>query len=115
MRDQDKTKEQLIGELVEMRRRVAKYEASKARKRSEDLQLPKIGEILMEMGYVTRLQLEICLQKQKEMNKAGQRGKLLGEIMVESGIINTEQLLRGIEEQLKRLRVKRIGIARPTL
>lgn len=100
MKDEGKTKEQLITELVELRRRVAEFEAE--RKRVEERRLPKIGEILMEMGYVTELQLEICLQRQREIE-----GRLLGEIMVESGIITSEQLLRGLAEQLKRLRYRR--------
>jgi hypothetical protein len=100
MKDEGKTKEQLITELVELRRRVAEFEAE--RKRVEERRPPKIGEILMEMGYVTKLQLEICLQRQREIE-----GRLLGEIMVESGIITSEQLLRGLAEQLKRLRHRR--------
>jgi len=105
MRDEDKTKEELLAELVELRRRVAELEGE--REELEEEPPPKIGEILVEMGYITMMQLEICLQKQREADRPGQRQRLLGEIMVESGIITSEQLLRGLAEQLKRLRLTR--------
>jgi mevalonate kinase len=109
MRDEEKTREQLIAELVELRQRVAEFEAEREELREQ--QPPKIGEILMEMGYVTMTQLEICLQRQKEASEPGGRQRLLGEIMVECGVITAEQLLRGLAEQLKRLKLTRASTA----
>ena len=62
----------------------------------------KIGEILIEMGCLTKSQLERYLQKQKELLEHGR--KLLGEIMIESGIITDEQLRKALTEQQIRLR-----------
>lgn len=107
MKDEDKTREQLIDELVELRRRVAELEASEAeRKRLRKGQAVKIGEILMEMGCLTRLQLERSLEKQKEAemltHMLEHRHKRLGEILVETGIITEEQLNRALAEQTAR-------------
>jgi hypothetical protein len=64
----------------------------------------KIGEILMEMECLTRLQLNRVLQKQQGEYKLGHGRTLLGEIMVKSGIVTEEQLLSALEEQRMRRR-----------
>jgi CRP-like cAMP-binding protein len=64
----------------------------------------KIGEILLEMGFLTSSQLERCLQKQKEVHILKREHRLMGEIMVESGIITEEQLRNALAEQRLRLR-----------
>jgi CRP-like cAMP-binding protein len=64
----------------------------------------KIGEILVEMGYVTRIQLARSLQMQEEIRKLESGQKLLGEIMVESSIITEEQLRGALAEQQMRQR-----------
>ena len=64
----------------------------------------KIGEILIEMRCLTNSQLERCLQKQKELHILEHKHKLLGEIMLESGIIAEEQLRNALAEQRLRLR-----------
>ena len=99
--DQDKTKSELIDELAGLRRQVGELKTLVSRRnlseeQMQERQVPRIGEILMEKGYVTDAQLEVCLQKRKEA-----KDKLLGEIMVETGIINTEQLLDALAQQLK--------------
>lgn len=104
VRDRDKTKEQLIEELAELRRRVAALEASEAECRQPEEKRPaQIGEILVEMGYLTKLQLERRLQKQKEAELLGERRKRLGQIVVETGLITSEQLHIALAEQLRRL------------
>ena len=62
----------------------------------------KIGEILMEMGYLANTQLDRALQKQKKSHGRGR--KLLGEIMVKSGFITREELLNALSKQQMRLR-----------
>jgi CRP-like cAMP-binding protein len=62
----------------------------------------KIGEILIEMGCLTKLQLERSLERQKELRE--QEHKPLGEIMIGSGIITDEQLRRALAEQEMRIR-----------
>ena len=64
----------------------------------------KLGEILVEMGYLAKSQLERCLQKQKEAHMLEHRHKLLGEIMVELCFITDEQLREALAEQQIRLR-----------
>jgi len=64
----------------------------------------KIGEILMEMGYLTQSQLDRCLQKQKEIHIFDYKHKLFGEIVFELGFITEEQLHQALVEQKIRLR-----------
>jgi len=111
MRDEDKTREQLMDELAELRRRVAELEAPKPKgKVIKENSGVKIGEILMEMGYLTRLQLERSLERQEAriinhmLNTKHQR---LGEIMVESGIITQKQLQNALARQMERLNGRR--------
>jgi hypothetical protein len=65
----------------------------------------KLGEILIEMGYLTPSQLDRCLQKQKEIHIFDYMHKLLGEIIVEFGLITEEQLRQALAEQKMRLRI----------
>lgn len=109
MRDEDKTKEQLIGELAELRQQIAELgEVEATRRKVEKERGTKIGEILIEMGYLTELQLERFLKKQKESEMLSQmidrRHKLLGEIILEAGIITQEELRHALSEQITRLR-----------
>ncbi len=107
MRDEDKAKEQLIAELVELRQWVVDFEASEAeRKQLEEQRAVKIGEILIEMGFLTDVQLKKSLKKQEAEifdQMLSSKRRRLGEIMVEAGIISEEQLQTGLEEQKRRL------------
>jgi hypothetical protein len=96
MRDEDKTKEQLITELVELRHRNAELEAKS--QRLEDFWGVRIGEILIEMGYLTTPELKKAIEKQKEADAR------LGRFLVESGVITEEQLRAALREQIKRFR-----------
>jgi hypothetical protein len=95
MRDEDKTREQLIGELVELRRRVAELE-SNSQRLEELLWGIRIGDILVEMGYLTMAELRKALEKQKEADAR------LGRSLVETGVITEEQLRTALREQIKR-------------
>jgi mevalonate kinase len=107
MMDEDKTKEQLIAELVELRKRVAELEMAEAERAGlKEKSSMRIGEILMEMGYLTKLQLERTLRKQEAealSHMLNSKQKRLGEILVDSGIITVEQLQTGLAEQKRRL------------
>ena len=110
MKDEDKTKEQLLAELVESRRQVTELKASKAALKREEAEPPvQIGEILVEAGWMTMPQLEKCLQAQQEVKALGHGHKPLGEIALKSGFISREQLRKGLEVQLTRLRY-RLGL-----
>lgn len=101
MRDEDKTKEQLIYELVGLRQQAAQLEKAKVleadQKRVGRQRGLRIGEILVNMGYVTSSQLDRYIQKQKESEM--HRHKQLGEIMVESGVISKEDMHSALEVQ----------------
>jgi hypothetical protein len=111
LKDESKTKEQLIDELVELRRQIAELKASEpasdatkaARKPPEKRRPVRVGEVLMQMGYLTRLQLERALRKQKEADMRGDSHIPVGKILVESGIVTAEQLQIALAEQRKRL------------
>lgn len=110
MKDEDKTKEQLLAELVELRRQVAELKAPRVVFRREEAKPPvQIGEILVEAGWMTRSQLEKCLRAQQEVKALGHGHKPLGEIALESVFITREQLRKGLEVQLTRLR-HRLGL-----
>jgi len=55
----------------------------------------RIGEILMEKGYLTQYFLEKALKMQLESDNC----KKIGEIMVQEGIITPEQLAEGLRAQ----------------
>ncbi len=111
MKDEGKTREQLMDELAELRRRIDELEVSEYRQRAANKASGvKIGEILMEMGYLTQLQLERSLKKQEARlisHMLSSKHQRLGEMMVESGIITEEQLHNALTEQQKRLHCRR--------
>ena len=95
MKDEDKTKKQLIAELLELRRQVHELRQMRLAV-GKGL---KIGEILIDMRLLTDSQLTEFLDKQEASNR-----KRFGEIMIEAGIITREQLDLAIDEQLRRLK-----------
>jgi two-component system cell cycle sensor histidine kinase/response regulator CckA len=104
MKDQDKTKEELINEIIDLRCQLSELESIETeRKKLKESYSLKIGKILMEMGYLTKQQLDRSLQKQEEINISNDTYKTLGEVMIESGVITSEELHKGLAEQLKRL------------
>jgi PAS domain S-box-containing protein len=101
MKDEDKTKEQLIDEIVELRREAAES----TRMRFAAGQGLKIGDILIDMGLLTRSQLEESLEKQKaDSVDHTPNHRPLGEILTESGVITAEQLYTALVEQLTMVR-----------
>jgi len=60
----------------------------------ENISKKKIGDLLLEKGYLTRDQLEQGLDEQAFS------GKRLGEILVDMGLITEEQLLETVSERL---------------
>lgn len=56
----------------------------------------KLGEVLVEEGYITSDQLKTALDIQKQ-NKGN---KLLGEVLTELGIVSEEQILKGLSKKL---------------
>ncbi len=56
----------------------------------------KIGEVLVESGYITQQQVDSALAKQKTSG-----GKKLGEVILEMGLVSETQLARALEKRLK--------------
>jgi hypothetical protein len=99
MRDEDKANDLLIHELSGLGRQIAQSENAKtpgAHLKWVGRGL-RIGEILLDMRYVTSSQLDTSLQKQRESEM--HRHKRLGEIMVESGVITEEDMHSALEVQ----------------
>jgi hypothetical protein len=98
MQDEDKTKGQLMDELMELRRQVAELKASRHMRERLGIQRgSRLGEILMEMDYVTASQLERSLARQEEVDVPNRRR--IGEIMLESDIITEEEMHSALEVQ----------------
>jgi type IV pilus assembly protein PilB len=55
----------------------------------------RIGQILVDLGFITDDQLELLLEEQQQ-----RPGELLGKIAEELGLINDEQLVQGLAEQM---------------
>ncbi|QDS93399.1 Type II/IV secretion system protein [Roseimaritima multifibrata] len=56
----------------------------------------KIGQILVDLGFITDEQLEAMLQEQQQ-----QPGTLLGKIAEDMGLVTDEQLVQGLAEQMR--------------
>jgi len=56
--------------------------------------LRRIGQILVDLGFITESQLEMVLEEQKQ-----HKGELLGQIAIRMGLINDDQLAQALAEQ----------------
>lgn len=59
------------------------------------MQRPKLGELLVELGYLTKDQLEAALEEQ------ARTGDLLGQVLLRRGYLREEDLLRALADQQK--------------
>ena len=59
----------------------------------------RIGDLLVEKGYITKEELDIALKKQKDYRAEG-RHKKIGEILVDLGFVDEKVLLKVLSEQL---------------
>ena len=51
------------------------------------------GQVAVELGFVTESQVQAALEIQSSMEKTRKERRLLGMIMLEMGMISTEQLI----------------------
>lgn len=51
------------------------------------------GQIAVRMGFVTESQVQVALEIQETMEKTRKERRLLGMIMLEMGMISTDQLI----------------------
>ena len=56
-------------------------------------QLKPFGQVAIQMGFVTESQVQAALEIQESMEKTRKERRLLGMIMLEMGMISTEQLI----------------------
>jgi len=105
LRDKYKTKKQLLSELEELRQQVTALKTERAElRRLAPRRTVRVGEILIELGFLTKEQLEGALQKQKEADMRGESHVPVGSILAASGVISREQLQVALTEQRNRLR-----------
>ena len=55
----------------------------------------RIGQVLVDMGFITDEQQELLVDEQHE-----HPGQLLGKVAIDMGLINDEQLAQALAEQL---------------
>ena len=65
--------------------------------------LRRIGQILVDLGYISDEQLELLLDEQQQ-----RPGQLLGQVALDMGLINDEQLVQALGEQMS-LRTVALG------
>jgi type IV pilus assembly protein PilB len=59
-----------------------------------------LGQILVELGYITIYQLDEALQIQRADNASGKENRPLGQILLELGYCGPNQLIRAIQVQV---------------
>lgn len=65
----------------------------------EDTNRTLLGQILVELGYITIYQLDEALHIQRSDATQGKEQKPLGQILLELGYCGPNQLIRGIQVQ----------------
>lgn len=68
-----------------------------------EMLIPRLGDLLIDKELITHGALEFCLKKQGKMKSKGDT-KLLGQILVEEGLIDEDTLNGVITEQILELR-----------
>lgn len=68
-----------------------------------EILVPRLGDYLVEKGYLAEQDLKFAVQKQQELKQKGQ-SVLLGQILTDLGLIAKAQLDRAITEQIVQLR-----------
>lgn len=64
---------------------------------ADDLYRKRFGDIALERAMITPEQLDEALEAQKERAQAGKPYKLLGQILLEFGYLETEQIQEVID------------------
>ncbi len=57
-----------------------------------------LGQMAIRRGFITKPQLETALRKQKQLAASGRPHRLIGLILVEMGLIGTDQLIALLQE-----------------
>ncbi len=68
-----------------------------------------LGQILVDLGYITIYQLDEALHIQRSDEEAGKERKPLGQILLELGFCGPNQLIRAIQVQADLRKKKEAG------
>ncbi len=68
-----------------------------------EMLIPRLGDLLIEKGLITHGALEFCLKKQTKMKAKGET-MLIGQVLVQEGLIDEDTLSGVITEQILELR-----------
>ena len=74
---------------------------------SDQVNKTLLGQILVELGYITIYQLDEALHIQREDASQGKEQKPLGQILLELGYCGPNQLIRAIQVQVDYRRAQR--------
>lgn len=77
-----------LDQLVELMEESAGYHETPLEQRQKVF----FGDVAVQKGYVTPLQLYRCLQRQRDEDAAGRAHKLIGEIMLDLGHLSASEL-----------------------
>jgi two-component system cell cycle sensor histidine kinase PleC len=73
-----------------------------------EMLIPRLGDLLIEKGLITPGALDFCLKKQAKMKTKGDT-MLIGQVLVQEGLIDEDTLSGVITEQILELRSALIG------
>lgn len=65
-----------------------------------EILIPRIGDVLVEQGLISEIQLTDALKKQKELRESTGDAPLLGQILVQMGMIDQDTLNQAITRQV---------------
>jgi signal transduction histidine kinase len=68
-----------------------------------EMLIPRLGDLLIEKGFITHGALEFCLKKQEKMKAKGET-MLIGQVLVHEGLIDEDTLSGVVTEQILELR-----------
>ena len=68
-----------------------------------EMLIARLGDLLIDKGLITHGAFEFCLKKQTKMKTKGET-KLIGQVLVEEGLIDSDTLSGVITEQILELR-----------
>lgn len=69
-----------------------------------EILVPRLGEYLVEQGYISTRSLDTALQRQVEIRQSQNEAPLLGELLISLGVISRQQLDQAITEYVIQLR-----------
>lgn len=65
---------------------------------------PKFGQIAVELGYISRDELQAALTEQAELDIAGKQHRLIGTLLFNRDIMRPDQIDIVLNQTLKQLR-----------